>query len=104
MHTRAPETQEIPQADMHRTVRRVMDEFGSFVDEHLDPKSSLALQTANIGPEFFTSMRKLFFAIRDPRLVKLGRHAFRIVSNVSATPHDVHQLLKGNIGMNDTEV
>merc|ERR1719230_294286 len=81
-----------------------MDEFDSLVDDHLDPGSRQALENAHINPSMFSHLRKMFYVVRDPKLLKLGKNAFAVLSNLSATPQDVDQLLQGNFGMNDTEV
>lgn len=101
-------TQDLSEADLRNGVREIMDEFGSLVDDHLDSRSRAALQhaidSAHIDPAMFSNFRKMFYGLRDPALVGLGRRVFGVLGNLSATPLEVQRVLKGNLGMNDTEV
>lgn len=98
------DSQMLSEEYLRKGMRKLMDDFGSLVDDHLDENSRHALESARIDPAMFTHLRKMFYTIRDPRVLELGRHAFMVLSNASATPQDVQRLLKGNLGMNDTEV
>merc|ERR1719446_1920452 len=98
------DTQALSEADLRSGLRKIIDEFGDLVDDHLDSRSREALEGAQIDDRTFAELRKMFYAIRDPRLTQLGRHVLSVLSNVSATPRDVQGLLKGHLGLNDTEI
>merc|ERR1719261_2272931 len=67
------DAQQLSEAELRTGVRQLMDDFAGLVDDHLDENAREALQAAHLDDDIFTHLRKIFYVLRDPRLVQLGR-------------------------------
>lgn len=86
-------SQGLSQAALHHNVLKLMDDLGAFIDDNLEDNERLALRRARIDPGMWDDMNKVFDAIHHPEVMELGRRAFLVASNVTATPSDMQQLL-----------